>query len=440
MRKLVGVLVLGVVACAKSVPPTDAGATYSGQSDAGQVAVLTDSAVPLGVQPSPREAGVYKLGSTPFASAIYAKQGGTILVPDPLTAMHLQPTDPAKGPFQIGIIDLSSGGQDDSVLEYGYNAGGVVAGEPQAIFNVEQHFFLGVHQEEMYWQFTDIGGGVSVRPIASQFNRLTGASSLTLSMGATLGVDTVTISDPSGTPIVNVVNGGTMNAMFISNIQTTLQAPSGGAIYLNGVAGTTNEIVTTGGVQIGAATSFGGGIGVLGISDATTAPTSNPAAAAVLWSDATNGFEGRSKAGNVVTLVPVNTGSVNTQLLTVERDTRTCRTTAAGQTCVLSIPVPTDHNGDYDIRVKGRVTVAGGIAVVGDRFVYRSLASAKNVAGTVTSSLIGTPLLLSTDTSQVGDTVVATSPGTSLVITATQIGVTNTGTIDWQISDEDELN
>lgn len=74
-----------------------------------------------------------------------------------------------------------------------------------------------------------------------------------------------------------------------------------------GVLATDNTLAAVQGVQVGAATtSFGGGVGVVGIANAATAPTSNPTGGGVFYA-ASGAPTWRDPNGNIWTLTPGNT-------------------------------------------------------------------------------------------------------------------------------------
>lgn len=72
-----------------------------------------------------------------------------------------------------------------------------------------------------------------------------------------------------------------------------------------GVLASDNTLAAVAGAQIGAATpSLGGGVGVLGMTNAATTPTTNPSGGGVLYSDSTSRPTWRDSNGNVWVLVP----------------------------------------------------------------------------------------------------------------------------------------
>lgn len=68
---------------------------------------------------------------------------------------------------------------------------------------------------------------------------------------------------------------------------------------------TDNQFASVQGIQVGGATaSFGGGVGVIGLANASTAPTTNPTGGGVLYADSSSRPTWRDANGNVWSLVP----------------------------------------------------------------------------------------------------------------------------------------
>lgn len=129
-------------------------------------------------------------------------------------------------------------------------------------------------------------------------------------------------------------------------------------------------------------------------------------------------------------------GTPNTQFPGLPVNKRSFGTTAAaGATFVAQVPIPLGHTGTIEIVATGRVTIAGGTDVVGDSYSLASFVAYKNVAGTtvVIPNVSGTSFVQA-DTSQAADTITPSGNADGTVhITATQVGGTNTGTVDWTI-------
>lgn len=74
-----------------------------------------------------------------------------------------------------------------------------------------------------------------------------------------------------------------------------------------GVLATDNILAAVQGIQVGAATtSFGGGVGVIGVANAATTPTTNPSGGGVLYANSAGAPVWRDPNGNVWSLVPSN--------------------------------------------------------------------------------------------------------------------------------------
>lgn len=87
--------------------------------------------------------------------------------------------------------------------------------------------------------------------------------------------------------------GGTQRGFFKSPTDSSILTLGGGA--------TDTLTITAGNVGLGTTTEFGSGLGVLGIANATTAPTANPSGGHVLYAQA-GALKGRGSSGTVTTI------------------------------------------------------------------------------------------------------------------------------------------
>jgi hypothetical protein len=114
-------------------------------------------------------------------------------------------------------------------------------------------------------------------------------------------------------------NGGTSGAVYLGNgitpssfnanligqsTLTILNAPSGGTVYLRIGQIAAAGIYTSNGLQLFSETAaFGGGVGVLGIANAGTVPTTNPSGGGVLYVES-GALKYRGSSGSISTLAP----------------------------------------------------------------------------------------------------------------------------------------
>ena len=138
--------------------------------------------------------------------AVSIQQAGSAASPTQLIATSIQPADPTKAPFQLGLYDGLFNGQDDSTLALGYNTtrvivGGGVATEPAAAWVIEQNYNNGVtNLIEQYMELAGSSSG-SFRPIIASVARsnLSGAVSLQLPPGSASYLE---VADNAGNQLV----------------------------------------------------------------------------------------------------------------------------------------------------------------------------------------------------------------------------------------------
>jgi len=136
------------------------------------------------------------------------------------------------------------------------------------------------------------------------------------------------------------------NPAILGNGSTLVQVnipSSGGTGYL-GVDGSTGILAwTSAGIQIGQTTGFGGGSGVLGLSNATTIPTSNPSGGGVAY-EASGTLTHRGPGGCVEQFAAAGQGTVNTQLLHHYRVCATLHTTNSTAATIYTYTLPASGN------------------------------------------------------------------------------------------------
>lgn len=292
--------------------------------------------------------------------SIKQTQGGTVGVPANENPLRWLPRDPAKAEFGINLTGTNFLGTIDTVIRYGYNPDSAdINAEPRAFFAIEQDYDdgLGVgHKIEMYWQISANDASLAVRPIFVNYNRTSGDSNVVVSFrGANSGfnVTEAVSGDPvyaathvqqawyvNGTQLAGLdgVGGFTVSGGFPIRVGAA-PLPTVGYIRIGGNAtdGVTfrnflntrnfygmfsdGEDLSIGhpvralspdaiamkpgkGVQFFENTGdFGGGIDVIGIAVANTAPTGNPTSGFVLFVDpADNKLKVRGQGGTITPL------------------------------------------------------------------------------------------------------------------------------------------
>lgn len=152
-----------------------------------------------------------------------------------------------------------------------------------------------------------------------------------------------------------VSNGGTSGAVYLGNgisptaanasligqaTLTILNAPTSGTVYLRVGNSLAAGIYTSNGLQLfSETTSFGSGIGVLGVHDANTNPTGNPSTGGILYSTAGQGTW-RGSGNAIETFGPAGSGTVNSQTATVFRELAFFRTTDTSTHTAYTFTVP----------------------------------------------------------------------------------------------------
>jgi hypothetical protein len=224
---------------------------------------------------------------------------------------------------------------------------------------------------------------------------------------------------------------------------THLNCNSGaGNLYFLIGGATFAATATASGVQLGAsATSFGGGAGsMLGLTAATTQPTSNPAGGgAIIYSTANNFSAGqggvlvRGSNGGVVNVAAAgSTTTVNSQTQGYDQVFGTCETTTNAATTIQTYGTTTGKGGMINVYVVGRSITSGTSVTVGATTCNAGTFAWKNVGGTVSvagPSALG--LTTSTDIGLGGATLSATVSGNVITLKVANAGTTSTTTMDW---------
>ena len=137
-----------------------------------------------------------------------------------------------------------------------------------------------------------------------------GAIDISLSAAADTDVLTVrnTSSNAAAYTSVKVVSSSTTRGLLRTSTQSgefDVGNPTNFALNLftNGVANTRLHISNAGNIGVGTKTQFGSGVGVIGLANCTTAPTTNPTGGGVLYADA-GALKWRGSSGTVTTIAP----------------------------------------------------------------------------------------------------------------------------------------
>ena len=170
---------------------------------------------------------------------------------------------------------------------------------------------------------------------------------------------------------------------------TSLNGQTGVYLLLNASTFILNG--TSAGVQFGAAgiVQFGGGSGVIGQTNATTVPTSNPSGGIIQYASGGAQYN-RGSLGAITTVGPSgSSGTINSQKQTYDCVFGTCETvSSATATQILTYATATGTGGSITLTAVSRSTTTGTGIVVGDTAVSTYIVAFKNIGGTVTATTI----------------------------------------------------
>lgn len=125
---------------------------------------------------------------------------------------------------------------------------------------------------------------------------------------------------------------GPGNYSFLSNGSNTFFNASNSNNFA--IGGVTSMIQNGAGLQLGSSSpAFGGGSGVLGITNATANPSSNPSGGGIVYENGGN-LSHRGPGGATYELAGAGTGTVNSQFFDYERRAATLRTTSTSATVI----------------------------------------------------------------------------------------------------------
>lgn len=229
--------------------------------------------------------------------------------------------------------------------------------------------------------------------------------------------------------------------------------PTNGALILNGISapsgintlaffldGATPVFLagkdTTGGqgfdLGSGGGTTWAGGVGITGLPNATTEPTSN-ANKTHFWSFPNGAFKVRSSLGYKANLVAVGSGAQNTQATFVDTFSSVVRTVSSATPAAFgAYTTQTNTIGWINVRLKSKAATAGVGVAAGDGAFAEYRLGYKNVAGTVTLSTAGITLVgaVQTTAAALTATLTAAAAGATVVFSVSNV---NLVTVDSQI-------
>jgi hypothetical protein len=244
------------------------------------------------------------------------------------------------------------------------------------------------------------------------------------------GADVVHVGDPSFTTTTEV-QAATNAQILVSNNAVEVQSGLATAI----VSGGYSWYATSNGIQFfGSTVTFGSGTGVIGITNATTLPTTVPSATNGLAlggsTDGWHAYEAGAQFTDYV-ILPLNPSTANSQAAQYHY-AQSCfsRTTSSSSvSCGSSYVIASGHAAKVNASCTGRaVTNCASGCVIGDFIGVDYKTSFSNVGGTVTQA--GTPISQTTGAASMASTAVTFSISSNNLTLKTS-GTSSTSTIDW---------
>jgi hypothetical protein len=225
----------------------------------------------------------------------------------------------------------------------------------------------------------------------------------------------------------------------------TLAVSGAGAAYFNSnntIAAIVNFsayawLATGNGIQmVGGTPGFGGGVGVIGVTNAGTLPTTNPSGGGILYS--TGGAETWRGTTGAVTTVAVggSAGTVNSQHQILDQVVGTAETvSSASATAIATYTTASGSGGQVRCDLSSRAATAGACGAIDDTSASTYVFSYKNHGGTVTLSTAG-PTLISGSNQTTAAALAAPVLTATVATNVITFKVTNVAlcTIDSQIS------
>jgi hypothetical protein len=235
---------------------------------------------------------------------------------------------------------------------------------------------------------------------------------------------------------------GTGATLSSAGNNTTINAPtSGGTSQLNlQILGATgggcfsDQGSGRGFNLTGFNTTFGGGVEVAKLQNATTEPTSN-AVGSVFWAFTDGAFKIRSSNGYTTNVAALGDAATGSQQRLTDAYASNARTVSSATPTALSTAYTTKANtvGWMTIRLVSKAATAGTGIAAGDGVMATYVLGYKNVAGTVTLATAGITLVGAAQTTAAALTSVLTAAASTNTVV---LSVTNTNlcTVDSQVT------
>jgi hypothetical protein len=236
-------------------------------------------------------------------------------------------------------------------------------------------------------------------------------------------------SNPSSYSILATAGTTQFNATSLLNFDVSSN-------QIMAVTATTVSFNASVNLGVNGSSAFGGGVGVIGLANESTAPTSAPSGGVVLGSTSTGlaAYEQQSASHfNTQYIVPVIQGSTwNSQTGTIAQFAGVCETTSV--TPVTAISIPLSGAGTFFGVSTCVGKCVGGTCTTGHMYSSRNNICYHNVSGTLAAcSTVVSAAPLNYDSDMVNATVGITSSGTSILVQPSGFS-SGSSTIDWTCS------
>src|SRR5882672_893227 len=219
---------------------------------------------------------------------------------------------------------------------------------------------------------------------------------------------------------------------------TNINAPTGGNIAFE-FNGAVKHTLDTNALQIGAnATDVGGAVNAIGLTKASTDPTTNPAAGGGILFENVAGttYTHRGSHGAIWGLAPAGSvGTINSQAQTRTPIIGTAETvSSATPATILTFATPSGKGGILNLVAISRATTTGAGIAVGDAAASQYVLAYRNIGGTVALSTAGITQLgtgQTTAAALVAPVLTATVATNVITILVTNVAL---ATIDSQVT------
>lgn len=232
--------------------------------------------------------------------------------------------------------------------------------------------------------------------------------------------------------------------LYTSGAELQISAPSvgldlevAGNYFLRCLAATSQVTIATNynfGINSTSGGSYGGGVGVLAIANATTAPSSAPTGGGVLCSLGGDGYWAGSAGARTCFASAGSALTVNSQAQMQDKIMGTAETvSSATPTTILQYTTKSGAGGLMTLKVVSRSTTTGTGVAIGDTAASTYVLAYRNISGTVTLSTAGISIVgtgQTTATALTAPVLTASASGSVITILVTNAALS---TVDSEV-------